>query len=198
VIERALSTRQPRRETLILQTWRRQVARRAGTDRGLYRLSQRATLRGLAFGCIGSYSACRPRSISTTGRFAAFRFPQGSNQMQLRVARLCLDCEELHTDNACPNCASESYAFLSKWLPSEERRRWRRPAGQAGGPSSHRVGGLARLVVRWLKGGRRNEIQIGPATRASDHVPQMNFDGLQDEAATRRRLEVQLSKHDVR
>ena len=117
--------------------------------------------------------------------------------MQLRVARLCLDCEELHTDNACPHCASESYAFLTKWLPSEERRRWRRPAGQASGASSHSVSGLARWIG-WLTGGKRHRIQVDPATRASDRLPQMNFDGLKDEQETRRRLDVQLSKHDVR
>ena len=39
--------------------------------------------------------------------------------MQLRVARLCLDCEELHTESSCPVCASDRYAFLSNWLPVE-------------------------------------------------------------------------------
>jgi hypothetical protein len=42
--------------------------------------------------------------------------------MQLREARLCLDCEELHTDPQCPICASESFAFLTRWVPAEERR----------------------------------------------------------------------------
>ena len=48
--------------------------------------------------------------------------------MQLRVARLCLDCEELYVGDTCPVCASDRSAFLSTWLPVEERRRWRRPA----------------------------------------------------------------------
>ena len=46
--------------------------------------------------------------------------------MQLRNARLCLDCEELHEDPQCPLCASESFAFLSRWVPAEERRRAKR------------------------------------------------------------------------
>ena len=31
--------------------------------------------------------------------------------MQLRTARLCLDCEEIHEENTCPMCASEMFAF---------------------------------------------------------------------------------------
>jgi hypothetical protein len=43
--------------------------------------------------------------------------------MQLRNARLCLDCEELHETQQCPVCASESFVFLTRWIPAEERRR---------------------------------------------------------------------------
>ena len=39
--------------------------------------------------------------------------------MNLRDARLCLDCEELHTTEICPRCASEAFAFLAQWLPTE-------------------------------------------------------------------------------
>src|SRR5438128_1922238 len=42
--------------------------------------------------------------------------------MQLRVARLCLNCEEVHDAQQCPMCASESFAFLSRWIPAPERR----------------------------------------------------------------------------
>jgi len=38
--------------------------------------------------------------------------------MNLKVARLCLDCEELHTAEQCPVCASEAFAYLSNWLSS--------------------------------------------------------------------------------
>ena len=115
--------------------------------------------------------------------------------MQLRVARLCLDCEELHTDNACPRCASESYAFLTKWLPSEERRRWRRPAGERSDASSR----AGRSLGRWLRGGK-GEAASGPLTRASDHVPQLDFnDELKDQQpAARTRLNIDLSKNRVR
>jgi hypothetical protein len=46
--------------------------------------------------------------------------------MQLRVARLCLDCEELHDAQQCPICASESFAYLTRWIPVDERRQERR------------------------------------------------------------------------
>lgn len=44
--------------------------------------------------------------------------------MQLRSARLCLDCEELHEAQVCPICASESFAYLSRWvnLPNKSDR----------------------------------------------------------------------------
>ena len=42
--------------------------------------------------------------------------------MQLRVARLCLDCEEVHDGQQCPVCASETFAYLSRWVTAPERR----------------------------------------------------------------------------
>src|SRR3954471_2934752 len=42
--------------------------------------------------------------------------------MQLRVARLCLDCEEVHDQLTCPLCSSESFAYISRWVPAPERQ----------------------------------------------------------------------------
>lgn len=42
--------------------------------------------------------------------------------MQLRNARLCLDCEEVHDAQQCPMCASETFAFITRWVPAPERR----------------------------------------------------------------------------
>ena len=42
--------------------------------------------------------------------------------MQLRNARLCLDCDEVHDESHCPICASESFAFMKRWVPASERR----------------------------------------------------------------------------
>jgi len=43
--------------------------------------------------------------------------------MQLRVARLCMDCEEVHDAQTCPVCGSETFAYISRWIPAPERRR---------------------------------------------------------------------------
>ena len=47
--------------------------------------------------------------------------------MQLRVARMCLDCEEVHDLEQCPLCASEAFVYLSRWVPAPERRTRPRP-----------------------------------------------------------------------
>ena len=113
--------------------------------------------------------------------------------MQLRVARLCLDCEELHTDNACPRCASESYAFLSNWLHVEERRRWRQPSGK----DSDSDEGIGRSIGRWIR--REKPESAGPLTRASDHVPNLDFDNAKEhKPAARTRLNPNLSKKPAR
>jgi hypothetical protein len=51
--------------------------------------------------------------------------------MQLRNARLCLDCEEVHDLQQCPACASESFSFITRWVPAPERRTRPRPVAEA-------------------------------------------------------------------
>lgn len=99
--------------------------------------------------------------------------------MQLRVARLCLDCEELHVEDRCPVCASDQYAFLSSWLPSEERRRWRRAATRTAAIGQRPRRAFERAVRRWLglRVDEPRESYRGPKTRASDRVPALDFDG---------------------
>jgi hypothetical protein len=80
--------------------------------------------------------------------------------MQLRNARLCLDCEELHDAQQCPVCASESFAFLTRWVPAENRRQRRRaPAPAETQPAARATkklvtGGVAGVALfalsRWL------------------------------------------------
>jgi hypothetical protein len=47
--------------------------------------------------------------------------------VQLRIARLCHDCEEVHADQQCPVCASETFTFITRWVPVPERRKRPRP-----------------------------------------------------------------------
>lgn len=42
--------------------------------------------------------------------------------MQLRQARLCHDCEEVHDAQRCPVCASETFTYITRWVPVRERR----------------------------------------------------------------------------
>lgn len=48
--------------------------------------------------------------------------------MQLHVARLCLDCEEIHDQQSCPICSSESFAFITRWIPRPDGAKRPRPA----------------------------------------------------------------------
>jgi len=55
--------------------------------------------------------------------------------MQLRSARLCLDCEELHEEDQCPICASEAFVFLTRWIPVDDRRTRKRSVRRAAAPA---------------------------------------------------------------
>ena len=95
--------------------------------------------------------------------------------MQLRIARLCLDCEELYAGDHCPVCASERYAFLSRWLPSEERRRWRRPARRST-PAGRRYLTVVKRLLGWSSDLDPVDTHGAPKTRASDFVPNLDFE----------------------
>ena len=73
--------------------------------------------------------------------------------MQLRIARLCLNCEEIHDSQQCPLCASETFSYLKKWVPVEERRtRPRRPAKIFKPTKTQTVmfgGGVISLLTYW-------------------------------------------------
>ena len=71
--------------------------------------------------------------------------------MQLRNARVCLDCEELHEQQVCPVCASEAFAFVTRWVPVSvwNGRNRRRPKAEADGPPSTK---LKTWVTRGIAG----------------------------------------------
>ena len=47
--------------------------------------------------------------------------PRYTGTVQLRIARLCLDCEEVHDEYRCPACASDAFSYLTRWVPVPER-----------------------------------------------------------------------------
>ena len=47
--------------------------------------------------------------------------------VQLHIARLCLDCDEIHAAQTCPNCLSESFAYINRWIPAPDRPARARP-----------------------------------------------------------------------
>jgi len=59
--------------------------------------------------------------------------------MQLRTARLCLDCEEVHDLQRCPVCASDTFTPMTRWVPAVERRRGARPVTSSEGEAYHAI-----------------------------------------------------------
>jgi hypothetical protein len=37
--------------------------------------------------------------------------------VKLTTARLCLNCDEIHDAQTCPVCTSETFAYLTRWIP---------------------------------------------------------------------------------
>lgn len=71
--------------------------------------------------------------------------------MQLRTARLCIDCEELHDSLQCPVCASETFEYVTRWVPARERRAQKRPpASPPPPPANHRKGKLVGFGILGL------------------------------------------------
>ena len=81
--------------------------------------------------------------------------------MQLRLARLCLNCAEVHDGQQCPVCASETFAYLSRWVPAPERRAQPRSLDSPLLPSRGKVIGYGVIGVgivglaRWFAIGRK-------------------------------------------
>ena len=68
---------------------------------------------------------CRRQSLSHKHRVRPASLTL--DPMKLHVARLCLDCEEIHDEQACPLCGSASFGYISRWIPAPERRTRPRP-----------------------------------------------------------------------
>ena len=84
--------------------------------------------------------------------------------MQLRRARLCLDCDEIHDAPQCPTCASETFAYISRWVPAPARRSTpptqaadARRAVTTGKAVGYGVVGIGLMALgRWLASGRQH------------------------------------------
>ena len=98
--------------------------------------------------------------------------------MKLSTARLCLDCDEIHDEYRCPACTSETFAYMTRWVPEPDRPRRPGPTtspeaevyralvkdeddgtpGRGGRILRHGVVGLAAVgVLGWLWRGRDGE-----------------------------------------
>ena len=58
--------------------------------------------------------------------------------MRLRDARLCLDCDEVHDLTLCPACGSESFTYISRWVPLPDSERPPRPEPKAEQANAYR------------------------------------------------------------
>jgi hypothetical protein len=94
---------------------------------------------------------CQRTGLSRgTGRFLHVGAASRTlGNMQLRAARLCLDCEEIHEGQECPVCLSEAFVYLIRWVPVEERRTRRFPSAIKVTPEPS---GAARWVRRGVFG----------------------------------------------
>jgi hypothetical protein len=90
---------------------------------------------------VSSFDSSRYQAPSTARARLTY-----TEDMQLRTARLCLDCEEVHESQECPVCLSEAGVYLTRWIPPEERRTRRFP-------SAIKVTPVARDPARWVRRG---------------------------------------------
>lgn len=120
--------------------------------------------------------------------------PGYTGDMQLHVARLCLDCNEVHDAEQCPVCTSEASAFLTRWIPAAERRQRPRPTTspeadlfrdlltpEKGGRKSRKllntgvlgVGALAVAGFLWQRRSRgaRETPDAAPESKGSEDAP---------------------------
>ena len=83
--------------------------------------------------------------------------------MQLRIARLCLDCDEVHDAPACPVCASEAFAYLSRWVPTPERRMRPRPTTSPEAETFKALAGQPANHASWMTRGAVGVTVLGLA-----------------------------------
>jgi hypothetical protein len=74
--------------------------------------------------------------------------------MQLITARLCLDCDEVHDQLQCPICASNAFTYMTRWVPTPERRSRPRPTTSPDAEVYRRlVGEPSKPIAKVVKAG---------------------------------------------
>jgi hypothetical protein len=68
--------------------------------------------------------------------------------IDLRRARLCLDCEMIFDAPRCPACTSESFVPITRWIQPTERRLAERPPAPA---ASLATAPASKKPLRFLK-----------------------------------------------
>jgi hypothetical protein len=81
--------------------------------------------------------------------------------MHLGVARLCLDCHEIHEYDRCPACTSEAFAYIRRWIALDNVAS-RPPTGQENSPAGEKIETYRQILqpaasgsrsTRWLRNG---------------------------------------------
>jgi hypothetical protein len=81
--------------------------------------------------------------------------------MHLSVARLCLDCQEIHEADRCPVCTSEAFGFMTRWVKIDGAPKRESPHDTSAGRPS-KVDSYRQLLnptaqrsrtARWLRKG---------------------------------------------
>ena len=104
-------------------------------------------------------------SASASSATSAVEFLRGRNghynrSMHLSVARLCLDCQEIHDLDRCPVCTSEAFGFITRWVKVDPAPRHVSPEDNRADAS--RIDGYREMLnpqprgsrtARWLRRG---------------------------------------------
>jgi hypothetical protein len=98
--------------------------------------------------------------------------------MKLSLARLCLDCEDVHGESCCPVCGSEAFAYLTRWIAAREPRP---PGSDAPAERGGAGGGRARALPR--SGDRRPADPVEPPPRVEAYRQLLVADAVGPKAA---------------
>jgi hypothetical protein len=81
--------------------------------------------------------------------------------MHLGVARLCLDCHEVHEFDRCPACTSEAFAYITRWITLDNVPS-RPPIGHEKSPAGEKIETYRQILqpeasgfrtTKWLRNG---------------------------------------------